>query len=234
MTVASQTRTAPVQAPPLVPTGFPRVFSAVEFAAGAFFVFAYNVFHILPNEVPILCGLGLLSYRLRNGGWAAMGLVRPASWTRIVLIGAAAAVARMVIGEGVGAVTAQWWPAVGTPEDFSAIRGNALVAGQWLLTVWTFAAFGEEVGYRGYLLGRAADVGGRSPGAYWLALVLTSVLFGVGHAYKGPAGMIDSGVGGLAFGAAYLLSGRNLWAAILAHGLVDTAGVCLLYFGLAS
>ena len=39
--------------------------------------------------------------------------------------------------------------------------------------------------------------------------------------------MIDSGVAGLVFGA-YLLSGRNLWAAILAHGLVDTAGVCLL------
>ena len=54
------------------------------------------------------------------------------------------------------------------------------------------------------------------------------------HAYKGPAGMIDSGVGGFVFGAAYLLSGRNLWAAILAHGFVDTLGVGLLYFGLAS
>jgi hypothetical protein len=34
-------------------------------------VFAYNVFHILSNEVPVLCGPGLLSYRLRNGGWTA-------------------------------------------------------------------------------------------------------------------------------------------------------------------
>jgi hypothetical protein len=64
--------------------------------------------------------------------------------------------------------------------------------------------------------------------------MLASVLFGVGHAYKGPAGMIDSGIGGFVFGAAYLLSGRNLWAAILAHGFVDTLGVGLLYFGLAS
>jgi hypothetical protein len=163
-----------------------------------------------------------------------MGLVRPSSWTRIVLIAVAAAVARMVIGEAVDALTTQWWPATVTPEDFSAIRGNVLVAGRWLLTVWTFAAVGEEVGYRGYLLGRAADVGGRSPGAYWVALVLVSILFGVGHAYKGPAGMIDSGVGGFVFGAAYLLSGRILWTAVLAHGLVDTLGIGLLYFGLAS
>jgi membrane protease YdiL (CAAX protease family) len=234
MAVAPETRTAPAQAPPTVSTGFPRILSAVEFAVGAFFVFAYNVFHILPNEVPILCGLGLLSFRLRNGGWAAMGLVRPASWTRILLIGAAAAAARLVIGEAVGALTAGWWPSIATPEDFSAVRGNALVAGQWLLTVWSFAAFGEEVGYRGYLLGRAADVGGRSPGACWTGLVLAAILFGIGHTYKGPAGMIDSGVAGLVYGAAYMLSGRNLWAAILAHGFVDTAGVCLLYFGLAS
>ena len=208
-----------------------RVLSAAEFAAGVFFVFAYNVFHILPNEVPILCALGLISFRLRNGGWAAMGLSRPNSWTRIVVIALAAA--RVVLGEVVDSVTALWWPAVTTPEDFSAIRGNALVAGRWLLTVWTFAAIGEEVGYRGYLLGRAADVGRQTPLAYWLALILVSILFGVGHAYKGPAGMIDSGVGGLVFGAAYLLSGKSLWTAILAHGLVDSVGICLLYFGLA-
>ncbi len=211
-----------------------RLLSAAEFAAGAFFVFAYNIFHILPNEVPILFALGLISFRLRNGGWAAMGLTRPTSWTRTALIAVAAAVARMVIGESVDALTAHWWPTTVAPEDFSAIRGNALVAGRWLLTVWTFAAIGEEVGYRGYLLGRAADVGGRSPGAYWLALVLVSILFGVGHAYKGPAGMIDAGVGGFVFGAAYLLSGRNLWTAVLAHGFVDTLGIGLLYFGLAS
>ena len=68
----------------------------------------------------------------------------------------------------------------------------------------------------------------------WLALVLVSMLFGVGHAYKGPSGIIDSGVGGFVFGAAYLLSGRNLWTAVLAHGFVDMLGIGLLYVGLAS
>jgi hypothetical protein len=71
-----------------------RLLTAAEVAAASFFVFGHNVFQVLPNEVPILFGLGLISYRLRNGGWADMGLVRPASCTRIVVIGLAAAVAR--------------------------------------------------------------------------------------------------------------------------------------------
>jgi hypothetical protein len=36
---------------------------------------------------------------------------------------------------------------------------------------------------------------------------------------------------GLLFGAAYLTSGRNLWVAILAHGLTDTIGFVMIYLG---
>jgi uncharacterized protein len=36
---------------------------------------------------------------------------------------------------------------------------------------------------------------------------------------------------GLVLAAAYLLSKRNLWVCILAHGLIDTFGVVGLYFG---
>ena len=112
-----------------------------------------------------------------------------------------------------------------------AITGNVAVALRWLLIVWTFAAFGEEISYRGYLLTRAADVGARSRIAYWIAVLLASVLFGIGHYYKGPAGMVDSGMAGLVLGITYMLSGRNLWACILAHGFIDTFGVVALFFG---
>ena len=111
------------------------------------------------------------------------------------------------------------------------ITGNLESALKGLLLVWTFAAFGEEISYRGYLLGRAADLGRRSAAAYWGAVVLASVLFGYGHFYKGPAGIVDSGVAGLILGTAYLLSGRNLWTTILAHGLIDTFAIVVLYFG---
>jgi membrane protease YdiL (CAAX protease family) len=210
-----------------------RSLSAVEFAVGVLVVIGHNVFRILPNEVPILCVLGLISFRVRNGGWAAMGFRRPASWTRIVLIAVAAAVLRIVLGElVVDPLTARYWPPAASPAGVEAITGNLAVAAMWLLKVWTFAAFGEEIAYRGYLLNRAADVGRRSTAACWIAMVLVSIAFGYGHYYKGPAGILDSGVAGLVLGTAYLLSGRNLWASIIAHGLIDTVGIVVLFLGL--
>jgi hypothetical protein len=68
--------------------------------------------------------------------------------------------------------------------------------------------------------------------AYWLAVLVTAVLFGYGHYYKGPAGIVDSAVAGLVLGAAYLLAGRNLWVTILAHGFIDTFGLGMAYLGL--
>jgi hypothetical protein len=82
-------------------------------------------------------------------------------------------------------------------------------------------------------MNRGADALGGAPLAFWIAAVASAVLFGYGHYYKGPAGMVDSGVAGLILAAAYLLSGRNLWTAVLAHGLIDTFGIVVLYLGWA-
>ena len=216
------------------PPGFSgsRILSAVELLLGAFIVIGHNVFHILPNEVPILFVLGLLSIRLRNGGWSAMGFKRPASWLRILLIALAAAAVRIGLGDLViEPLTAHFWPPIVAPAGTGEISLHLWAALLWLLIVWTFAAFGEEVGYRGYLLTRAADLGGRTTAAYWIGVVIVAVLFGYGHYYKGPTGILDSGVAGLILGAAYMFSGRNLWTCILAHGFIDTFAVIAAFAG---
>jgi membrane protease YdiL (CAAX protease family) len=56
-------------------------------------------------------------------------------------------------------------------------------------------------------------------------------LFGYGHFYKGPAGIVDSGVAGLILAAAYLVTGRNLWTCVFTHGFIDTFAVGWLYLG---
>jgi membrane protease YdiL (CAAX protease family) len=128
-------------------------------------------------------------------------------------------------------VTGRFWPPAKAPAEASDIPGHPLYALLVLAIVWVFAAFGEEIGYRGYLLTRAADVGRRSNAAYWAGMLLVSVLFGYGHYYKGPAGIVDSGIAGLILGTAYLLSGRNLWVSILGHGFIDTFGIIAVYLG---
>jgi membrane protease YdiL (CAAX protease family) len=209
-----------------------RLLSAFEVLFGAFIVIGHNVFHIVPNEVLVLSVLGLISVRLRDGRWAAMGFQRPVSWRRVLLIAVAAAALRILLGQFlIEPVTSFFWLKPIPPAMANEITGNAKMALFAFLVVWTFAAFGEEIAYRGYLLTRAADVGRRSIGAYWIGIVLVSILFGYGHYYKGASGIIDSGVAGLILGTAYMLAGRNLWASILAHGFIDSFGVIDAFFG---
>ena len=217
------------------PSGNPlasRALSAFEFCFGAFIVIGHDVFHIVPNEVIVLSVLGFISIRLRDGSWSAMGLKQPASWRRILLIALVAAILRILLGQFlIEPVTGFFWPKPTAPALANEITGNIKIALIAFLLVWTFAAFGEEIAYRGYLLTRAADVGKRSVAAYGIGVVLVSILFGYGHYYKGASGVIDSGVAGLVLGTAYMLAGHNLWASILAHGIIDTFGIIDAFFG---
>ncbi len=98
--------------------------------------------------------------------------------------------------------------------------------------VWTFAAFGEEIGYRGYLMTRFGEMAGGGRIGKTVSLVMVSLLFGFGHFYKGPAGIVESTASGVLLGTVYLVTG-NLWGPILAHGFADTIAVAAVYFGWA-
>ncbi|HEY6905318.1 MAG TPA: CPBP family intramembrane glutamic endopeptidase [Candidatus Acidoferrales bacterium] len=229
--LAAQDETKPLTAPQ-------RGLSLVELAIGSFIVVGHNVLHIVPNEVPILFVIGIISIRLREGNWRAIGLARPKSWGRTIAIAVGAAALVILVGQFVSDPLARVLGLHANPGSaanaLGAMKGNLWTAAKGLALVWTFAAFGEEISYRRYLLGRAADLGNRSPAAYWIGLLYVSALFGIGHFYQGPAGIFSTAVDGFIIGAAYLLSRRNLWVAVLTHGFVDTFAIVLLFFGLAN
>jgi len=212
-----------------------RWISLVEIALGTFFVIGHNVFHIVPNEVPILFVFFWVSFWLRDGGWSVPGLKRPKSWGKTVLLAITAA-AMLLVGSEliIQPLASHFWH---SPENVSSTLKIPVhawkVALRSLAIVWIFAGFGEEIGYRGYLLTRAADLGNRSRIAYIVAMLYVALLFGLGHVYKGPVGIMDSTYSGLVLGVIYLLSGRNLWVPILAHGITDTVAVVAIFMGWA-
>ncbi len=211
-----------------------RWFSLAEFVVGGAIVIAHNVYHRVPNEVPILFLLGWISIRLRDGGWKTVGLNRPESWRKTILWGVVAGVLIIAAGQLADYTGSRiWHRAAKGPAVIEEVKTTWKAALLGLGLVWTFAAFGEEMGYRGYLMTRAADVGKRSKLAYLAALLASSVLFGYGHYYKGPPGILQSTVSGLILGGAYLLSGRNLWVSVIAHGFADTIAIVAVFFGLA-
>ena len=110
-----------------------RWLSAAELLLGGFIVIGHNVFRIVPNEVLILVVLGLISLRWRDGGWGAMGLRRPASWRRTIMIALAAAALRVLLGEFViDPLTAGFWPPAAAPSGIDSVTGNLGQALLWL------------------------------------------------------------------------------------------------------
>ena len=212
-----------------------RWISLAECALGTFLVIGHNVFHVVANEVPFLFLLFWLSAVIRKGLWSAAALKKPDSWLKTAWMAIAAAAVLQLGSEFIIQPLANHF--FGGPENVSSALNipvhNWKVALRSLAIVWIFAGFGEEIGYRGYLLTRAADLGNRSKAAYVVAMLYVAILFGFAHFYKGPAGVMDSTYSGLVLGGVYLLSGCSLWAAILAHGLSDTFAVFVIFMGWA-
>lgn len=78
------------------------------------------------------------------------------------------------------------------------------------------AGFGEEVAYRGYALAILLLLVAEP----WLALLVSSVSFGVLHAYQGSVGIVRTALMGIVLGVPVLLTG-SLWPSIVAHAMVD-------------
>lgn len=117
-------------------------------------------------------------------------------------------------------------------ETFAMIRGDLPLYLMIIPSVWLFAGFGEEFLFRGYLMTRLAQIFGEGKAAWTFAVIGQAILFALAHWYQGPVGMVPIGIGSVVTGIACVAWGRNLWPAIIAHGLVDTLGFTMLYLGL--
>jgi membrane protease YdiL (CAAX protease family) len=110
--------------------------------------------------------------------------------------------------------------------SFLAAKGIAEFLLASLLVIIVAAA--EEIIFRGYLILRLKAVTGH-PAA---AVVLSAVIFALGHGYEGSAGVVTVGAMGLIFALVYLWR-QSLVAPMVMHFLQDFIGIVLLpVFGL--
>lgn len=211
-----------------------RIGIFVQLAIAIALVLAANLLDIIPmSETPYLLVLAILSMKLQKQDWSQLGLNLPANWGKTILIALVVAIA--VQGIGIFFLDDLIANLVGSEADLSSfeeIKGNTELLLLYLALIWTLAAFGEEISYRGFVMTKMAELIGPSKISWVIAIIACSALFGIGHYYKGPAGMMDSAMSGLVYGLMYVLSKRNLWLSILTHGFIDTLGVFYFYFGL--
>lgn len=175
---------------------------------------------------------------LRRQGvtWRAIGLARPSSLVRTVLLGAGALIAAFIAINLVQTVAVSLPGEIAEPDisRFNVLEGNLPLLLILIVAAWTTIAFGEELMFRAFLITGLAEIFRGTKAPWALAAVGSSVVFGLAHYGEGPLGLATNGAFGLVLASAYLMSGRNLWVTIIAHGLANTLRFVVVFYEVLS
>jgi hypothetical protein len=204
----------------------------VEFAIVACLFVADIYHHIFFSKTPYLFLLGWTSLRLRGLRWKDVGFTKPRHWGSVLVVGVLAGLCiegfELFVSQPVLARLIGKMPDL---SDFTSVKGQLGLTAIYLLLAWVLAAFGEELVYRGYLMNRIAGLFLGTRAGWITSLIATSLLFGCAHIGQGLTGIVENMWDGLVLGTLYLVSGRNLAVPIIAHGVMDTGDIVLMYLG---
>jgi membrane protease YdiL (CAAX protease family) len=95
----------------------------------------------------------------------------------------------------------------------------------WIFLGWLAGGLTEELS-RAFVLTRFEKSFGRA--GLIIAIILSSIIFGLGHLYQGQVAAFSLSIGGAFFGLVYLRR-RNCWEAAISHATFDTIGITLLF-----
>jgi membrane protease YdiL (CAAX protease family) len=184
--------------------------------------FAQGAFAIMSRDLALVSLIAFFLWQRGETaatlGWRAPRLVREIILGVILFLpvaGAMGVVELLLHRLGVPAPPGRPLPAVLHPYGPAEIAlATALVA---------VVAVAEETIFRGYLVLRFR----RLTGGTALALLLSSVIFGLGHAYEGTIGVVTIGFMGLLLALIRLWRG-SLAAPVVIHFLQDFLGIVVL------
>jgi len=146
-----------------------------------------------------LAGLGLKRIRLIDFAWAAAFLAA----ANLILAGLSWLLAQfgMVMSGDLEMLI---------PKDTT---GRII----WILVSFT-AGFCEEIGFRGYIMTRLRLIGKFN--SWLIPVIISSLAFGICHAYQGWTGLIVISCYGVLFSLLYIRTG-SLWPCVIAHFFQD-------------
>ena len=197
----------------------------------------FSIVPILGGNIPFFTLAIMLAYAyVANGGRLSdIGLCWPdRKGSKAALVGytVLAGVLIFIARAGVSMAATPFLDELGPRPDalerMAPLVGNLELLIMLLPLMWV-AVFGEELLFRGLLLNFFAKRFGSDRRAWIAAIFVSALLFGIGHFWQGPRGIIATGLGALVFGAGFYLCGRNLWPPVVAHAIGNSLGFISIY-----
>jgi membrane protease YdiL (CAAX protease family) len=161
--------------------------------------------------------------------WSDIGYARPKSFLGSLAVGTAFGCTLKLL---LKSIVMPLFGAPATNPAYHYLVGNRAALPGIVLTMIVGAGFAEETLFRGYLFERLGKLFGAGTGAKASIILLTSVLFALGHySDQGLPGVEQAMITGLAFGTTFAIT-RRIWMVMCAHAAFDLAAVAMIYWNL--
>ena len=173
--------------------------------------------------------------KLRGESWKDFGLTfKSISWSEglkgfllsllVLVLGLAGFIFGSIVMANITGI-----PETADMSGYDYLKDNVGMLLLTLVGVYIVSSFGEEVIYRAFLINRISELGKNAKKATIIAVILSSIIFGLVHYEWGPMGIVQTGFMGLAMGICYIKLKKRLWILILAHAYMDTILMVQVY-----
>lgn len=175
--------------------------------------------------------IALIGMRLRKESFSVLGFKRDHRWKRMAVIVLVLSVFYTLFTLAVTLPILMHL--TGQKQDLSSfltLKGDISQLITFLIVIWSIAAIGEEIVYRGYLLHRIQSIFTNNQHSFIIAILVSSAFFGLAHTEQGLIGVIVTFIDAIYFNVLKKYYNDNLWASVFAHGFNNTIGVVGFYF----
>jgi uncharacterized protein len=161
--------------------------------------------------------------------WRDLGLKRPRNWALTIGGGIVTGIVLKLFMKAIV------MPLLGAPDTnpaYQQFQHNTAALPGLILYMIVVAGFGEEIMFRGFLFDRLGRLLGTSRNARIAAVLITSLVFGLGHYPEQHwLGATHAFILALMVGTYFAIT-RNLWSVVIVHATFDIVSVLIVYFGL--
>ena len=188
------------------------------------------IFGFIDRNFVFFFGLGVAFLILRGSkfDWARFGIGQKIT-RKTILKSLLIAIALFIGFSAVIDPLLQTWLGEYDLSSIDDIRGNLVGYIALMVIMWVFAAFGEEFLFRGYYMKALAELFGNHNKAWFFSAFITSLYFGISHAYQGLLGIVSVFLWSFVISLIFNKNRNNLLLLVLIHGIYDSIGITLIY-----